>query len=815
MKLFNRCFRLSASGGWLLLVSLSCPLASQAAQYQSHQLQKNQLQVQTDEYQLQLSFKSPGAVEVFYQQSGVKQLPSFALAEPELALPAQLKDEQTALQFGTEQLQVRLQKSPLQLQFYRGNELILKEEAGYFAHQTLRGFRFALTPDEKLLGGGERVLGMDRRGQRLPLYNKASYGYNGETKQMYFGLPAVLSSKKYALVFDNSASGFLDLGATEKDVLQFEAVAGRTSYLVVTAPTYPQLMQQYVNTTGKQPLPPRWAFGNFASRFGYRTEQQSRDIVQKFHDADFPLDALVLDLYWFGKDIQGHMGNLAWDNEAFPQPKQMIADFKAKGVNTILITEPFVLSSSKRWDEAVAANALAKNLAGQPKRFDFYFGNTGLVDVFSTDGQAWFNGIYNQLAQDGVAGWWGDLGEPEVHPADSIHAIGSADEIHNAYGHQWAAMLYQNRLAQQPKQRPMIMMRAGFAGSQRYGMIPWTGDVDRSWGGLKPQVELALQMGLLGMGYTHSDLGGFAGGEQFDQELYVRWLQYGVFQPVFRPHAQEHIAPEPVLHDQATQDLLRPFVKLRYRMAAYNYTLAYQNSTLGLPLMRPLFFADENQSALMLNKDSYFWGDAFLVTPVTAPGVKSVPVQLPKGVWLDYFSGQRYEGGRTIEQPTSLSTLPVLVKAGAFVPLVPAVQSLSQYSSRQLELHYYHDDSVAAGQGELYEDDGVSPDSLATGQYELLKFNAVHAKGQLQLSLDRTGLGYTGMPKQRAVTLVLHQLSKASAIELDGQPLPELSSQAELKAAATGFYRDKSNNQLWLKLDWTKARHQLQLSSGG
>ena len=152
------------------------------------------------------------------------------------------------------------------------------------------------------------------------------------------------------------------------------------------------------------------------------------------------------------------------------------------------ITEPFVLSTSSRWDEAVKAKALAKDLAGKPKTFDFYFGNTGLVDVFSKEGTAWFEGIYNELADYGVAGWWGDLGEPEVHPADAIHSIGTADEIHNVYGHRWAELVYQNRLEQQPAQRPMIMMRSGFAGSQRFGMIPWTGDVSRSWDGLNPHL---------------------------------------------------------------------------------------------------------------------------------------------------------------------------------------------------------------------------------------------------------------------------------------------------------------------------------------
>ncbi|MCA1931934.1 MAG: DUF4968 domain-containing protein, partial [Pararheinheimera sp.] len=239
---------------WLIFSALQLSCVVHAATYQSHQLQDNKLQLQTDEYRVSLSFKSKGSVEVLYQKTGMKQLPSFALALPDQQLAASLTEQRGSLEFATSDLKVRINKAPFQLSYYRGDELILAEEHGFFAHETLRGFRFKLQQDEKLLGTGQRVVGMDRRGQRLPLYNKASYGYTTEAQQMYFGLPAVLSSKKYLLLFDNSASGFVDLGKTEKDVLQFEAVAGRASYIVMAAATYPGLIEQYVTVTGKQPL---------------------------------------------------------------------------------------------------------------------------------------------------------------------------------------------------------------------------------------------------------------------------------------------------------------------------------------------------------------------------------------------------------------------------------------------------------------------------------------------------------------------------------------------------------------------------------
>jgi oligosaccharide 4-alpha-D-glucosyltransferase len=778
---------------------------------------------------LTLSAYSDNAIEAHYQYenkgNNADFLPSFAIKEQSLKQHFSVTDTSQQLILSAGKLNAVINKSPLTISYYQGEKLLVSEEAGFFTGTTLedktqhqiQGFRFKLSDNEKLLGGGERVLGMDRRGHRMPLYNRAHYGYETQSNQMNFSLPAVFSSKKYILLFDNSAKGWMDLGKSEEKIMQFEAVSGRMSYLVFSGKTYPELINNYVDVTGKQPMPPRWALGNYASRFGYRSEQEVRDTVNQFIDLDFPLDALILDLYWFGKDIKGHMGNLDWDKSAFPTPIKMISDIKAQGVNTLLITEPFVLTSSNKWADAEKHQALAKNTDGKAKRFDFYFGNTGLVDVFSDKGKSWFNSIYKRLYQQGIAGWWGDLGEPEVHPSDTLHTLSdgnvvNGDAIHNVYGHQWAKMVFENQLELAPNERPFILMRSGFAGSQRYGMIPWTGDVSRSWGGLKPQVELSLQMGVLGMGYTHSDLGGFAGGENFNKELYIRWLQYGVFQPIYRPHAQDHIAPEVVFHDKETQDILRKFIKLRYNLLPYNYTLAYQNSTTGMPLMRPLFFEyedaneDELNLSLMDNATSYFWGDAFLVTPVVDAGVKSVSIPLPKGVWFDYFTDKKYLGEQTISLATRLETLPVLVRAGSFIPMVDDIQSTKDYDSSQLTLHYYADDSVKRSEGELYEDDGKSFQSLAENQYEKLHFSAKQyrqnkdnsGEDNIVFSFNRTGEGYPNMPEKRQISLVIHHwLNIPKTITIADNAIDVGSN-----TVASDVYWNKTEETLTVKFNW-------------
>ena len=752
----------------LVLLGLIPPALAERLEYLGHQRQGDALLIETARGELRLQFLSEGLIEVFYDFADSGEHPSRTLSPAGLPVAADLSVHDRALDFSTEVLRVRIDKSPLVLSYWRGEELLLSEEGGAFLERTLRGFRFRLVDDgEKLLGGGQRVLGMDRRGRRLRLENRPHYGYGTESEQMYFSIPGVLSSRNWMLVFDNAARGYADLGATERDILQFEAAGGRLAYLVAVGDRFESTLEYYISASGRPPLPPRWALGNYASRFGYRTEAEARAVVQKHIEQGFPLDAIVIDLYWFGPDIQGHMGNLAWDREAWPDPEGMMADFAALGVKTILVTEPFILTSSERWTEAVERKVLALNMAGDPKTFDFYFGNTGLLDFFKPETGDWFWAILKGLMDQGVTGWWGDLGEPEVHPSATRHVAGMADEVHNAYGHHWAESIYQRHTREFPERRPFIMMRAGSSGSQRYGMIPWTGDVDRSWDGLKPQVELALQMGLFGFGYIHSDLGGFAGGEEFDAELYTRWMQYGVFQPVYRAHAQEHIPPEPVFHDERTRQIVRDYIELRYRLLPYNYTLAKQHSASGLPLMRPLFYLDPGRPDYFDETNTYLWGDAFLVAPVTEPDAEAWPIVLPEGVWFDYFSGERHAGNQTLELPVTLETLPVMVRAGSFVPKVDAVQSSDQFSSERLELHYWFDERAPRSAGQMFEDDGLTRTSLRDGQYELLSFQAESDSSGLRLQLERQG-AYPGMPEARELSVLIHQAPQVEAMRIDG-----------------------------------------------
>ncbi|GAA0719961.1 glycoside hydrolase family 31 protein [Aquimarina litoralis] len=671
-------------------------------------------------------------------------------------------------------ISVLISKEPFHISYLYNDKELISEKDGYVKTDTTEILNFNLDKEEVIYGAGSRVVGMNRRGNRLQLYNRAHYGYETRSELMNYTMPLVLSSKKYAVHFDNAPIGFLDIDSKKDNTLSYETINGRKTYQVVAGDDWKDLMDQYTDLTGKQPLPPRWAFGNFASRFGYHSERETKETIAKFKKDSIPVDAVILDIYWFGKDIKGHMGNLEFLKDSFPNPKQMINDFKDQGVKTILITEPFILSTSKKWEEAVAEKVLGKDSIGNPFTYDFYFGNTGIVDIYDQKGKDWFWNIYKTYTKDyNIAGWWGDLGEPEVHPSALLHATGSADEVHNIYGHDWARLVQEGYQKDFPNQRPFILMRAGYSGSQRFGMIPWSGDVSRSWGGLQPQTEIALSMAIQGLGYMHSDLGGFAGGEKFDPELYTRWLQYGVFQPIYRPHAQEHIAPEPVFHDTKTKELAKQSIELRYQMLPYNYTLAFENNQKGIPLMRPLFFEDTDTKELQTVSNTYLWGDNFLVSPVVKPGVASKDVYFPKTAnWFDFYTGKKYEGGRYITVETKENHIPVFVRGGAFIPMVATLQNTESYNTKELTLHYYYDATVKKSSDILYDDDGSTPNAYEKGKYELLTFESSTTDAILSMNFTaETGANFE--KTKRSVSLVIHNISKAPESILIGDRATE------------------------------------------
>jgi oligosaccharide 4-alpha-D-glucosyltransferase len=632
-----------------------------------------------------------------------------------------------------------------------------------------KGFRFPLSENEMIFGGGERALPLNRRGYRLNLYNNPWYGYTEGADNLNYSVPFITSSNGYGLFFNNPSKGYLDIGKANNNILEYGTSSGEINVYVI-AGDYQTVLQSYYKLTGTQPLPPRWAFGNLMSRFGYTSEAQVDSILTKMKEKNIPVDAVIFDLFWFGDSIKGTLGNLDWINkQKWPDPKKMITEFKKDGIQTLLVTEPFFVETSKNYQ--ASKPYLAIDSANKPYYLtDFYFGRGGLIDIFRKDAQSWFWQFYKKQMNNGVEAWWGDLGEPEKHPSDLYHnmkdygykRLFKADEVHNIYGHTWTKMLYNFYAKEYPEKRLFSLNRSGFAGSQRYSIFPWTGDVSRSWSGLRAQLGVLLGMSMSGVPYVHSDAGGFAGGEG-DNELYVRWLQFAACTPIFRPHgtALGDVDPtnpgfpsEAALIDTPYRGMAREVIYMRYAMLPYNYSLAYAQTKYGKPLMAPLYYYYPSDTTAVKIQDEFFSGENILAAPVLEKGAVTRTYYLPEGNWYDPVNSKFLKGKTWHTDSVTLRDMKMFMKEGGFIATDQRKQNAG--SPNPVEVNMFYIPSKKSSSFQLYEDDGTGKNNIKNGKYRLINFEAGPVSNKIQtIKISSNGGGYAGSPSHKIIRLTI------------------------------------------------------------
>lgn len=639
------------------------------------------------------------------------------------------------------------------------------------------GFSMELTPSEQVFGGGERAISMNRRGHRFDFYNRPDYGYGVGSENLNYGIPFFISTRGYGIFFDNPSKGYADIAKSDKNRMNVAFESGELTFYLIPGSNPEEILKRYTAMIGTQPIPARWVFGNFMSRFGYRSEAQIRDIKAKMKAERIPMDAIIIDLFWFGDSIQNYVGNLDWVNrKAWPDPKKMIADFTKDSINTILITEPYVVKNTLNYEESVPF--LATDSKGKVYTLPhFYFGKGGIIDMFRKDSKDWFWSKYKKQIYIGVSGWWGDLGEPENHPADVYHNLKdlgygdrlySANEVHNIFGHYWNKMLFDKFEKEYPNVRLFNLNRSGYANSARYIIFPWTGDVGRHWSGYRAQLPLMLTMSMSNVPYIHSDAGGFTFAKQ-DNELYARWMQMSAFSPILRPHgtALKELIPdadsypsEAALFDEPYKSIARKYIQMRYDLLPYNYTLGYDHMANSEPLVKPLFFYSFDDKEALKVEDQYYWGRNLMVAPVLESGATSRKLYLPAGSeWYSYLNPQKpLAGGQWIEPAVTLQDMPIYAKAGAFIPTAPGLLNTKQYNPAQVVVTYYP--SAKPSSYTLFDDDGVTNKSWERKQFELITFKS-NGKGQIAISSN--GGKYKGKPLVRTFTFNIVNVDKAPA----------------------------------------------------
>ena len=676
------------------------------------------------------------------------------------------------VEFNTGRMKVTVDRHTGRVTFIDAQgDTLLSERGGVENGDDLKRVSFANGRSQNFYGAGERGHSLRLNGDTLTMYNRQNYGYTGSDpriSQMGITAPWFLSDAGYGVLFDDYNASKLYLG-NDSIVYESETPKPLSYYFVNGDGTMKEATSNYARLTGRQDLPPFWAMGYITSRYGYHNEQEALGAIDSLKTRGYPVDGIVFDLYWYGKETD--MGRFAWNKDQFPDHKRMLDSLNNMGVHTVLINQPYInkIGAIDNYNELAEGRMLTRDSVGNPHDVTTWVGEAGMLDISNPATRKWIWSKLGPLTAEGVSGWWGDLGEPEVHPLTIHHANGeTASQFHNVYGNEWSKLIYEGLRSEYPDMRPMLMMRGGTAGLQRYSVFPWTTDVSRSRGGLEPQVNLMLNAGLSGLGYMSSDVGGFAVDPEhpYDPELYVRWLQMGTFTPILRTHAQ--YKPEPY-HYPKQDAIVKSFIKQRYQWLPYNYTLAYENAAFGLPLARPVNFHTATAANEANVQDEYLWGSEVLIAPVITKGATSRKVLFPAGSnWVNWNNtALTYKGGTTATVKAPLSELPMFVKEGAFIPLfMKDVENTTEYDPQNLTVKYFR--SVKESEYTMFDDDRMSPTSLQDGAFALTTFKAQPEGSGLRITVETRG-EYKGMPKERSFQMEIVGTARPATVMIDGK----------------------------------------------
>src|SRR5215204_5777386 len=503
----------------------------------------------------------------------------------------------------------------------------------------------------------------------------------------------------YGLFLDNTSRTYFDMGKADPGRVTFGAGSGELNYYVFTGGkerSPKNILRDYTELTGRAPLPPLWALGNQQSRWSYYPEARVREVARGFRESRIPADVIYLDI-----DYMDGYRVFTWNRERFPDPSKMISDLREQGFRTVVIIDPGVKVDPNyfAYKEGQAGGHFVKNADGSELHASVWPGVCAFPDFTDPKAREWFGSLYGKNLDEGVAGFWNDMNEPGVFlsdktpkpdiyhhpmktfPADAKHAgdgaAGTHARYHNVYGMQMARSTFEGLKQLRPGERPFVLTRAGYAGVQRYSAV-WTGDNVASWDHLRLSIPMLLNLGVSGVPFVGSDVGGFSGNPS--PELYARWLQAAALTPFLRSHSEAGSQPhEPYSYGDEFTRINRASVELRYQLLPYLYTLFREHTETGAPVMRPLWFEYPNDQRTYTLDDEYLVGRDLLVAPVVREGATKRGVYFPAGDdWVDWWTGKRYEGGKDAEVEAPLNRLPLFARVGAVVATIPVIQHTAE-----------------------------------------------------------------------------------------------------------------------------------------
>jgi alpha-D-xyloside xylohydrolase len=539
---------------------------------------------------------------------------------------------------------------------------------------------FTAFEEERIYGLGQRRHGLlDQKGCVLELTHRNSQ----------ISIPFLVSNRGYGFLWHNPGMGRVELGRTQT---RWVADASRAiDYVVTTGDRYGDIMERYADLTGHAPVLPEWAAGFWQCKLRYKTQEELLAVAREHKRRGLPMSVIVIDYFNWTK-----MGDWKFDASCWPNPSAMVRELDALGIKVMVSVWPTVNPDSENFAELDRRGLLVRAERGLNSFIKFTDSNvshiviSGLLDTTHPEAREFiWKKVRENYYRHGIKTWWLDAIEPEmaVYDHDNIrYHVGNGLEVGCIYPMMQQQALFEGMKAVGEKEI-LSLGRAGFAGSQRYGAAIWSGDIHSTWEDLRQQVRAGLNIGLSGIPWWTTDIGGFFGGEvetPYFRELIVRWFQYGVFCPLFRLHGWRNSSlAHPETSDPTcggpnevwnfggrAYGIIRELLFLRERLRPYIMAQMKLASTKGTPPMRPLFFDfpdDENCAEV---DDQFMFGPDLLIAPVLHQGATQRKVYLPAGpTWADAWSGKKFKGGVSVTAIAPLERIPVYLRNGRKLPI--------------------------------------------------------------------------------------------------------------------------------------------------
>jgi alpha-D-xyloside xylohydrolase len=553
----------------------------------------------------------------------------------------------------------------------------------------------------KIYGSEEAFYGLGQHQAGVWNYRGESIDLSQENTQI--AVPLLLSSKGYGIFWNNDS-----VSKVNNRFIHYLYVSSKVAdvidYYFLYGPDFDQIIQDYRMLTGAAPMYGKWAYGFWQCKNKYTSQAQLLGVAHKYRDLNIPLDNIVQDWFWWTRT-----GEFVF-NKNYPDAKGMIDDLHENHVHLMISVWPFFYPGTKTYEDMDKRGYFIDRTKAEA----FHPKGTAVYDAFNPEARSYYwNLIDNSLFKTGADAWWMDTTEPETEGQEenlleyNKVAGQNGARVSNLFPLMTTTAVAQGQRAESSEKRVFILSRSAFAGIQRNGVTAWSGDVLSDWLTFKRQIPAALNFELSGIPYWTSDIGGFILGHPRDpayRELFLRWFQFGTFCPIFRVHGTRS-PDENELWSYGTeaQKILTDFDKLRYRLMPYIYSVAWRITNDGYTPMRPLVMDfPKDQRALNIG-DQFLFGPSIMVSPVTEEGAITRHLYLPAGsTWTDFWTNSVASGGKMIDAPAPLSSLPLFVRAGSIIPMGPDLEYATEKPADPIELRVY---PGADGDFTLYEDE--------------------------------------------------------------------------------------------------------------